>query len=277
MRGIKHFHKSLEKANQIEAFRAITERCVNRQFPTHAGQLFGSSKALLVSSLAQSVDRPILFVTAEQSRIYHYLDDLNFFLQSKELPVEVLVYPHPEVLPYESQDPELTIRLERMLVLRHAWDAWWSQKPSRQPTIVITCVAALLKRGLPPSHFPEHGLEFQINREADRDAAQRWLVQQGYEFRELVSRRGDFSVRGGILDVYPLSYPHAVRIEFFGDEVDSIRTFDVSTQRSVSRIDEVSLLPNNEELLIARAFEKNETSLVDYLTDFASRSVALIG
>ena len=222
---------------------------------------------MLVAHLAYSIDRPILFVTAEQSQIYHQLDDLNFFLQDEEVPVDVLVYPHPEVLPYEAQVPELTVRLERMLVLRHAWEGWWKPDAPRRPTIVVTCIAALLRRGLPPSYFSQHSLEFRVGQTTDREAAGRWLVGQGYEFRELVSRRGDFSIRGGILDVYPLSYPDAVRVEFFGDEIDSIRTFDVSTQRSVARINEVDLLPSNEDLLIAQALEKGEESLVNYLTD----------
>ncbi|MFH1739188.1 MAG: transcription-repair coupling factor [bacterium] len=266
MKEFKHIRKALDKVRGTDAFRTIAERCANRTAPICAGQLFGSSKALLVAHLAQSIDRPILFITAEQSEIYHQLDDLNFFLQASDPPVEVLVYPHPEVLPYEAEVPELTVRLERMLVLRHAWEEWWQPNASKPPTVVITCVAALLKRGLHPSHFPEHALEFRIDETVDRDAAAHWLVEQGYEFRELVSRRGDFSVRGGILDIYPLSYPHPVRIEFLGDEIDSIRTFDVSTQRSVSRIKEVSLLPSNEDFLIARALEENGAALTNYLT-----------
>ncbi|HQO36709.1 MAG TPA: CarD family transcriptional regulator, partial [bacterium] len=248
-----------------EAFRIITERCIHCQ-STSAGQLVGSSKALVVSHLALELDRPILFVTAEQSEIYHHLDDLNFFIGETDFPVEVLVYPHPEVLPYEAQSPELTVRLERMLTIRHAWEQWWQTDAPRTPTVVVTCAPALLKRGLPPEWFPHKGLVFQVGQEADREAVGRWLVEQGYEFRELVSRRGDFSIRGGILDIYPLSFHSAVRIEFFGDEVDSIRTFDVSTQRSVEKIEEVSLYPSNEDLLIARAFEKEEKPLVDYLT-----------
>ena len=176
MKGFTYLRKRLEDVRNAHAFRTITDRCVCRQFPTCAGQLFGSSKALLVAHLSQSIDRPILFITAEQSEIYHQLDDLNFFLQERAPPVEVLVYPHPEVLPYEAQVPELTVRLERMLVLRHAWEGWWKPHAPKPPTVVITCVAALLKRGLHPSHFPEQGLAFRVGETADRDAAARWLV-----------------------------------------------------------------------------------------------------
>ncbi len=206
--------------------------------------------------------------------MYHLLDDLNFFLQ--EEPVDVVVYPHPEVLPYEPQTPELTVQLERMLVLRQAWENWWKKDGARRPTVVVTCVAALLKRGLPPSRFSEEAIEFHVGETRDPEAAKQWLVEEGYEFRELVSRRGDFSTRGGILDIYPLSYPEPVRIEFFGDEVDSIRTFDVSTQRSVSRIESVSLLPSNEDFLIARAFEHDDDPLVDYLTDLLPNALVLL-
>ncbi len=274
MKDRSSFGKALDQVRKSESFRAITAKCAERKTPVAAGQLFRSAKGFLASHLTKSLDRPILLVTAEQSGMYHLLDDLNFFLH--EEPVDVLVYPHPEVLPYEAQEPELTVRLERMLVLRQAWENWWKTDAPRRPTIAVTCVAALLKRGLHPSKFPEQALEFKVGAVADPDAAKQWLVEEGYEFRELVSRRGDFSTRGGILDVYPLSYPEAVRIEFFGDEVDSIRTFDVSTQRSVSRIDKVSLLPSNEDFLIARAFQHDTDPLVDYLTDLLPDPVVLL-
>ena len=82
---------------------------------------------------------------------------------------------------------------------------------------------------------------------------------------ELVSVRGQFSTRGGILDVYPLSFPEPVRIELFGDEIDSIRTFDVASQRSIARIQGATLYPTAEETLQNLALKEGSASLVSLL------------
>ncbi|RJP20940.1 MAG: transcription-repair coupling factor [Candidatus Omnitrophota bacterium] len=219
------------------------------------GQMIGSSKALFIAELAQKINRPLVVVTPEQSDAYLLLDDLLFFLQGKETAIPVFVFPHLEILPYESHAPELTIRMERLAPIQHFME---HADSAPNAFIVVIPIAAILKRLPPLQMYERNSLRFQTGMEINRETVSQWLVTQGYEFRDLIAQRGDFSVRGDIIDIYSFSHPDPLRVEFWGDEVESIRLFDVSTQRSKDTIRQAFVYPSNEDPLISDALTLNQ-------------------
>ncbi len=231
-----------------------------------AGGLLGSSPALLSARFAARTKRPMLIVTPDQRSAYHTLADLSLFLSDRS-DFEPLIFPHTELLPYEDQLPQVSIRLERSLVIRRVCTYTspdTDKDEDRRIPLIVSPIQALLRRNLPPTVYADHAYHLRRSDELDREAFAEWLVKQGYVFSELVSVRGQFSTRGGIIDVYPLSYPDPVRIELFGDEIDSIRTFDVASQRSVAQITSATLFPTAEEAMQKEALENDECNLVSY-------------
>jgi transcription-repair coupling factor (superfamily II helicase) len=204
-----------------------------------------------------------MVITAEQSGAYLMLDDLEFFLKNTPKSPPVYVFPHLEILPYEPQAPELTIRMERLAPIQYYLEQSKNDPSKSVPMIVVAPIAAALKRLPSSSMYAGQELICKKGQEISHNQISEWLVKQGYEFRDLVAQRGDFSTRGDIIDIYSFSYPDPVRLEFWGDEIDSIRLFNVSTQRSSHTIDEIILFPGNEEILIESAL-KNEDQLVPF-------------
>ena len=218
------------------------------------GQAIGSVKGLLASILAKEAGKPIVIVTPDQSSAYLVADDIQFFQSGVKKAPLVYVFPHLEILPYESQVPELTIRMERLAPIQAFIEGNYQQ----DSFILVTPIHSILKRFPPLNAYREKSLPIEIGKEISRDAIAEWLVTQGYEYRDLVAQRGDFSTRGDIIDIYSFSYPEPVRIELWGDEVESIRLFNVSTQRSEKPIEKVVFYPGNEDAVIRKALETKE-------------------
>ncbi|HQH73957.1 MAG TPA: hypothetical protein PK360_17915, partial [bacterium] len=217
----------------------------------HGGQSIGSSHALLIAELARHFQKPLVAVVPDQSSAYLLLDDLEFFQSTVKNPPPVFVFPHLEILPYEPQIPELTIRMERLAPLQYLIES--ARAPEGQslpPPIVIAPIFAVQKRIPPLRMYERQALRCVKGGTLSRDRISEWLVAQGYEFRDLVAQRGDFSVRGDIVDIYSYSYPEPVRIEFWGDEVESIRLFHVADQRSIQTIEELVFYPGQEDNLV---------------------------
>jgi transcription-repair coupling factor (superfamily II helicase) len=258
-----------KKINYVSSLLEITKRFTNGSdfqrllslienppLPPVCGQAPGASKALLAVELSAHLNRNILIITPEQSDAYLMLDDVNFFRRMHDPAPDVFVFPHLELLPYESQTPELTIRMERLAPLQHVLES--RHQNDSKPAIVITPVSAAMKKMPALSFYEQQALRCDKGKKLKRDTVSEWLVSQGYEFRDLVAQRGDFSIRGDIIDIYSFSYSHPARLEFWGDEIDSIRLFEVATQRSIAPITSAVFYPGNEEALIAKALEQNQ-------------------
>ena len=114
---------------------------------------------------------------------------------------------------------------------------------------VLVPVDAALHRMLPPQRFKDHVVALDESARMEPNDLMQLLTDAGYERVQLVEARGQCALRGGILDVYPIGEPNALRIEFFDDEIDSIRSFDVMTQRSISRRESARIYPAKEFLL----------------------------
>ncbi|HWY78555.1 MAG TPA: transcription-repair coupling factor, partial [Verrucomicrobiae bacterium] len=184
-----------------------------------------------------------------------------------------LFYPAWEIMPHEPKLPHADVISERLetLVLLSAN----SEGRTPNSAIVVTSVAALLQRTFPARALRERTRLLSRGDRIEPLDLVEWLEEQGYEPEAEVSQRGEISLRGGILDIYPMTSPWPVRLEFFGDELESLRYFDPRTQISRDQIESVTLPPGGELGILKRArsgesSERNDgneelATLLDYL------------
>ena len=198
----------------------------------------GSSLAYLLSAITEDINSTFLIVTETQDDIEKLARDLSTFHGEDE----IVLFPPWQTFLHGGASPAREILADRMLTLERLIHS--------QRSIVITSIRALLHKLLPLETFREATLHFAKGDIIDLGEVARALVHSGYERLEMVEMKGDFSIRGGILDVYPLSYQMPVRIDLFGDEIESIRQFDPITQRSTSHLeDEIWIVPMSEIIL----------------------------
>ena len=216
--------------------------------------LSGASRSLMISLLKESLKRPVLLVTHQLIQAQQLYDDLQELTDSDQ----VHLYPVNELMASEIAIASPELRSQRIESLNQ----WLNQDSG----LLIAPVAAL-KRVMPPKTYWEHNqLPFRVGEEIDLDGYLNRFIQMGYERTEMVATPGEFSIRGGIMDVYPLTSEFPYRIELFDTEVDSIRTFDSETQRSHQKLDEVTIGPATELLLQAEDFARAEQRLESSLS-----------
>jgi transcription-repair coupling factor (superfamily II helicase) len=221
------------------------------------GGALGSSRIALAAACAAASQGPLLVITPDQPSLEEWVDGLEFFgaqeadefwqkggAQHTEgrLPL-VLPFPHLETLPYETKEPEPHLRSDRLRVFQVLSDLQESQ-PSLLPDrrlILAAPVRALLARMADLGRIKRSERVLRPGMEMDRDEFVRFLIDEGYESCELVGDQGQFSVRGGVLDLFPYTSTEPIRIELFGDEIESMRTFDLLSQRSKQSLTELIL------------------------------------
>jgi transcription-repair coupling factor (superfamily II helicase) len=173
-----------------------------------------------------------------------------------------LFYPAWEILPHESRLPHADViseRLETLVAL-----AQHATRNTQFTPLVVTSVTALLQRTFPQKAIAEHTRTLTRGERIEPLDLVEWLETQGYEPEAQVTQKGEIALRGGILDVYPITSPWPVRMEFFGDELESLRHFDPFTQISREEITGVTIPPGGE-LGILKKQPDNLGTLLDYL------------
>lgn len=156
---------------------------------------------------------------------------------------KVLLYPAKDLIFYNADIQSHQIGQQRMAVLKALLE--------EENVTVITTLAGCMDHVLPLSYVKQHVLELQGDSVLDLEEMSARLVEMGYEKAFQVESYGQFAVRGGILDIFPLTEENPIRIELWGDEIDSIRVFDVQSQRSIENLESVRIYPANE-ILISR-------------------------
>jgi transcription-repair coupling factor (superfamily II helicase) len=202
--------------------------------------LTNTAKALYSVLLWQSCGRPLVIVVDGNKQAEALSESLQTFFSmlAAEERNEPLLLPALDVMPLQNLSPHAEICEQRAIGL-------WRLASQRVPITILPVPAALL-RVAAGDHYRQLALKLRVGDELPLDDLLAHLESIGYERREPVEMVGEYSVRGGILDVFSPEVAKPVRIDMFGDQVDSIRRFDVESQRSVSRIEECLLLPLTE-------------------------------
>ncbi len=193
----------------------------------------GSLLAGLLSGIYQSAEKPIIAVLPDNEQASQLQGDLNTLAASDDI---YNLCPRG-IFPFQTK----TTYFETTGSKLEAMYAMLKDSP-----IVVASADAVCERTMPPSELLRLSLKIAVGRSIDMTELVEYLSNSGYKRVRLVEEIGDFAVRGGIIDLFPTTSEHPLRIEFFGDEVESIRTFSVSTQRSLDQKDGILLLPRRE-------------------------------
>ncbi|MCU0597617.1 MAG: DEAD/DEAH box helicase, partial [Desulfobacterota bacterium] len=208
--------------------------------------LSGSARAYGLAGLLLELERPSLIVLPTAKDAKRFLRELEFFLPQGWMSGDVgerRLYPFPvyDISPLKGLSPHREIvsqRLETLYALA-----------SEKAPVVVTSTEAVLFRILPKKEMMASVDLLEVGEEVDRERLLRKLDAAGYQRNSLVEGRGDYSVRGGVIDLFPPLYASPLRVEFFGDKVESLRFFDPLTQRSLRALKEAIVLPANEILM----------------------------
>ncbi len=211
-----------------------------------------SALAWAIAEAARAHDAPLLAVTADTQQAHQLEADLRTLLAG-DADLPLLPFPDWETLPYDSFSPHPDIVSQRLATLHGL--------PALRRGIVIVPVQTLLQRLAPVSHVVGGSFDYRVGARLDLDAEKRRLESAGYRNVPQVLDPGDFAVRGGLLDVYPMGTVTPYRIELFDDEIDSIRAFDPESQRSGDRVEAVQLLPGREVPMDETSRERALTAL----------------
>ena len=220
--------------------------------------LAGSSLSFVISSSFKHVDKPYLIICNDKEEAAYYLNDLEQLLGEKN----VLFYPGSYRRPYQIDEVDNVNILLRSEVLNRI-------NSRKKPAVIVTYPNALFEKVVTKSELDRNTLKLHVGEEISLDFVNEMLFEYNFNRVDFVTEPGEFAVRGGIVDVFSFSNEEPYRIEFFGDEVDSIRTFDIETQLSTETIKKISILPNVENKKLQ---EKRES----FLTYISSKTILFI-
>jgi len=187
-----------------------------------------------------------IVVLADELRVHQLEQELRFFIDIAN-PLPILVFPDRETLPYDEFSPHQAIISERLLCL--------SQIPQMQQGLVLTSLATMMHR-LPPLQYIDGScFSLSCGEELDLNTFRAQLIHRGYHHVQTVMAHGEFSIRGSLIDIFPMGASTPYRINLFDTEVELIKTFDVDSQLSVDEIKEIRIFPAKEYPLTKEALD----------------------
>ncbi len=197
------------------------------------GELTGSACATEVAEIVERHSGPVVLIAPDMQNALRLHDEISQFTES--LVVNLADW---ETLPYDSFSPHQEIISSRLSTLY--------QLPTMQRGVLILPVNTLMQRVCPHSYLHGHALVMKKGQRLSRDNLRSQLEQAGYRSVDQVMEHGEFATRGALLDLYPMGSEQPYRIDFFDDEIDSLRVFDVDTQRTLQEVEAINLLPAHE-------------------------------
>jgi len=200
--------------------------------------LAAAAKGLVLAGVFEQTGRTMLVVTYTQEQAERIAEDLPHYGIPKD---RVAFLPSSDSLIYEEGPPDFSIVGERLAALQAL--------ASGKTVVVIAPINAALRRAMPRDTLIRSHGSVKVGEQMDIDKFARLLVSMGYEHTDVVDRHGEFSKRGGLVDVYASNEDDPLRIELFGDEIESIRHFDSASQRSIDKVPSATILPAREVLL----------------------------
>ncbi len=198
------------------------------------GSAHAAAQSLSVAEIAQNQASPLVLVTDNTATAYRVEQELRFF--APELDTHLL--PDWETLPYDLFSPHQDIISERLRCL--------AELPRMRQGILVVPVTTLLHRLPPMDYLHGHSLQLRKGQTLDLDAMRQTLEKSGYRHVDTVYEHGEYTLRGALLDLFPMGSRSPYRIDLFDDEIDTLRSFDPETQRSLEQFDSVDLLPGRE-------------------------------
>lgn len=228
-------------------FEELIGMLKSKQTPVNMTGVSDSVRAHLIYCVCKKLHTYGLVVTADDTSAREIYEDLRFFAKEDK----VLFYPGTDLLFYDIEAKSHDVTKQRLSVLHELY-------ASGGRCHIVTSIDALLSVTLPRSIYEEACFTLRVGGEMELDVLAEKLVTLGYRREDMVEGPGQFSIRGGIVDIFLCGgeIDEPVRLEFFDTEVDAIRTFDPETQRTIGRLEEITVLPAGEIVLDVSAREK---------------------
>ncbi len=201
--------------------------------------LIGSSLSYVLSDAFKNTDSPFLLIFNDKEEAAYHLNDLEQLVGDKD----VLFYPGSYRRPYQIEETDNANILLRAEVLNRL-------NSRKKPAIIVTYPDALFEKVVTRKELDKNTLKIKLEDSLSLDFLNEVLFEYKFKRVDFVTEPGEFSVRGGIVDVFSFSNDEPYRLEFFGDEVDSIRTFDVESQLSKEKVTKITIIPNVENKFV---------------------------
>lgn len=223
--------KTLEENKK---FQELTKQ-ISKPGPIAISGLVDVEKLHVLAGIFNETKRPMVLVT------YNEIQARKLYQDLKKLIKQTYFFPKKEITSYDYVAQSKEIEYKRIDVLNKMYLA----KQQKEPIIIVTTIEAVMQKMIAKDTLYQNVIDFKVGKTYLLDGIKEKLVGLGYERSDLIENKGQFSIRGGIVDV-GLSEKIGVRIEFWGDEVDSIRFFQISSQRSTEMLKEITIFPAHE-------------------------------
>ncbi len=201
------------------------------------GQLPGSSLSFILSEVILSRKGCTLIIAPDNLSANQLINELLFFLPKGKQ--KILLLPDWETLPYDQFSPHQDIISQRLSTLNYI-------RQKNKDIVIVSSVHTLLHRLCPSSFIDRHSLVMSKGQSLSYSSFSQNLIESGYRRVNKVLEHGEFSLRGSIIDLFPMGSAVPFRIELFNDSIDSLRSFDPETQRTITQLDDIHILPARE-------------------------------
>ena len=238
----------LQPLSENSTFNEIISSIKNKKYPISINGLSDSGKSYGIYGIFEKIDSSMVILTHSDMEAKNIYEDLSFYTN------DIYYFPAKEVVFYNIDAISGDLRWARLKVIKEM------MKDSKK--IIVTSIDSLTSVYTPRELFEEYNFELKVDDEVDfKDLSQK-LLECGYERVEAVEGKGEFSLRGGILDVFPPTTTYPYRIELFGDTIDSIRTFNTESQRSIEKVDMMEVFPAKEIILNEEALNRGKERIL---------------
>ena len=220
-----------------ESYLDMISNLKSNNVPIYCNGLIKESLFHLIYSIFNEIpNKNLVLLVESEARANELCDELKNLIGDK-----VAVYPNFEIRFHNINSLETNLENHRIEIM--------NRLISNEKFIIITTASALSKKLSTPKFFKSHYINIDENSEVNLNELTERLIKMHYDRVDFVEAKGQFSIRGSIFDIYPVNFKNPVRIELFGDDVDSIRSFDINSQRSVEKLQSVELIPAKEMVL----------------------------
>ena len=241
-----------------DKFSSIKRDVLEGRGPIEISGLSESSKAYLANAVYEGLDKPVVVVTHSDMEAKNLYEDLSLYTSN------VSYFPAKEVVFYNVDAISGDLRWARLRVIKDILE--------KKKGILVTSIDAFASKYTPRKLLKKHKLLLRIGKEVNFEDIAMTLSEAGYERVEIVEGKGEFSLRGGLLDVFPPDSLNPYRIDLCGDDIESIRTFNVESQRSIDKVKTVKIFPAKEMIIDENVMQEAIKAINEELEETLSKS-----
>ena len=217
-------------------FKELVNSLNKNNYPLNINGLSDSGKSYVISGIFDEIEESVVVVCSSEMEAKNMYEDLCLYTTN------VYFFPIREVVFYNVDAISGDLRWARLKVIKEIIE-------NKNKKIIVTSIDALTALYMPKENYFKYTIKIEEGAEISLKSVSESLIECGYERVEVVEGKGEFSFRGGILDVFPPIAIYPYRVELFGDEVDSIRTFNIESQRSIEKVKSFEIFPAKEVIV----------------------------